>query len=485
MDFKPTLSIDVSCLNDPRADLTTLDAEVLKIAKCNRNFILEEADFYLKRKCFSTLKQKSNGRDPKEIFLQYRTDLIREMTFRQAQPLKEKWPMLDLEALSYVVAQSSVGILDISSLLDKMVKAALKQQPSPYSFEAEKLVLFCLTWLGISSLDQSHKMWTSAGNIPLLPGNEMGDFIGNSLKRLEDGEVKIGIDFTLNAVTTLATYNPENNFIGYSPLYFFNPLPGKYQTLSEDSVRFIPSNTPVKEQFRLPIEAMYATIAHEMYHAEQDFSERAQSLIDSEIEAELLEMKIHLMLFGFETPLGKAKELDLDVNSLDAFEAPLPAPSPDDLLLAYLANEKNRETAGYKDLGLAIAKRELMTGQIDEEERSRFKNAYALFRMNSMLRVLFSATHAKYSRLFEESSSGHFKEKIKKEFGDWPAELPAWQISNETVDGEDFTDQIVSLVERLFYIRYVYSEEEAAKIFESEFIPLLEEDIFQAYEALK
>lgn len=374
-----------------------------------------------------------------------RREIVQEVQGRGGV-LKKKWPDLNLDYLAKVVSSYATHVSDPSSLVEGMVAALQKQGgDSRYAYA------FAAIWSIVYNFGEAHKKWVARRNQPLLPDDQVAQFVEKTLSRLEEGKIKIGVlPPDLNGLAS-AAYDAKSNTLQLGQKLTGATFPG--------------------------------LILHELYHAEQDASMEKITTIAAEVEAELLARKVAILLGGYPRalPLYEGRKQLVLEDYASQVRSAISSGKTETIpffFMNYFADEKNfHRLLGYSSYGLEVARLELKTGLIEKEGREKFAEKYAIARLFPMIQNTIRQVEEELSRLRTEIGEDRFRRGLEEGFRSLKdlERIGNLRFLNEltTTNAGEVGIYMLHATQHLYVIYYLLGPERARAFFENQYLPAL------------
>lgn len=203
-----------------------------------------------------------------------RSQLIARLAATVGQPLRQRWPDLDLGHVATLIEREAPQVPDLFAMTKRLVDATLNT-PSLRDFHGNAALLFMRFWLTTYNFGEAHRAWVRAGNAP-LPDIAVEPFIARTLARLEQGAVRI------EEATAVAHNQAEYNFLrdafGVRREYLADPLHLSQASTGERH--------------------WVAVTLHELFHSEYDAQAKPIHDVQHEIAATLFGFKALVIVVG-------------------------------------------------------------------------------------------------------------------------------------------------------------------------------------------
>ena len=362
--------------------ITTEAQNIVAAAACNNPSLLEPDDFTL-TSC-PTAPQTTPSQSPEATFNVYRLQVVTGLVRAKAAPLISQWPKLQLTTLAQLVNNDAKGVVQLSEMLDQLIPAMAAQK----QLNEMALLVFAKTWMILYAFGAAHKTWVASGHAPILPDNQIDDFVQASLKRLASGKIGIGLMSTKEANFAAAAYDSNSNLILYSSEFFRNPL----LEVSVDELSFS------------------TIVPHEFWHSQQDAMQAKDRFGEGEVAAEILGMQAYTLRkdsIATRAMITRSSEESIRHNST-SFQLALQRMTPNKLLAEFILNPESELYRAYYLFRLKLAdaaEKEMLDGRIDQNSRTQLAHDYVASRTIQLM-FMISESFLSDSQGIAELSKG-------------------------------------------------------------------------------
>lgn len=456
-----TASVDLTAVKAlPEKDRTPFENRMLAAAQCNDNLLLEEVDLKKEGDCFTlTEQERSQALGSFHLLESYRYKLIESAIDRKIAELGSTWSVDDRKTLVSIIAQYARQVSGMSRMVDLLITAIGARK----DLNTKGLLVFSLIWVILYNLGEAHKAWIADGNNPILPSNEMADFIANSLDRLSSGKIKMGIMSQDQIATgSVAMYHPLSDTLLLHPNLLRDPLHSPQ-----------PGETILVEM-----------VPHELFHVDQDAKRATSTWSETEIEAYIFGVKAHMLVAGRDevrTLAEKAFTTSRSQHSRDQLiMRAVKTSGIGNIWAKYLVGVlfeagEDRLTVTWKMDILEIAEWELTNGQPNHPRRQEI--VYKIRRTKFLTYISFVI--ADYDRFMRKKQStlgaDQFEAFINARYQSIkdPQEIKPWPNGTGVITALDYDRYVSDATNRLVLTYYKFGEERALQFFKEHFLPAL------------
>jgi hypothetical protein len=336
--------------------ITTETQNIVTAAACNNPNLLEPDDFTL-TSCPSA-PQTTPSQTSQATFNTYRLQVVTGLVRAKASPIISQWPKLQLTTLAQLVNNDAKGVVQLSEMLDQLIPAMATQK----QLNEAGLLVFAKTWLILYAFGAAHKAWVASGHAPILPDNQIDDFVQASLERLTSGKIGIGLISMETEKIAVAQYEFNSNLILYPNQLFRAPL--------LESIYYTPFSI---------------LIPHEFWHSHQDEMKSRNTFGQGEVDAEILGLQAHALKNGSastRTAITNFLEKNAQTNSA-TFQQSLQQATPKKLIAEVMLNPESELHKAYYSLRFKLldaAEKEMLEGGINQKRRAQLAHDYTTYR---------------------------------------------------------------------------------------------------------
>jgi len=359
-------SIDLSTIPES----SPLESGISAVAGFDGDNVLEFSDILSPR----LTDIYPNALKPSEFFASARKNIIASLLARHVPKLKLLWPNIPVTDLVAVIESYSLGVKNYDKMIEDLVAAMMNQTTeSGGAYYSDKAMpLFAAVWMNLYSANEIYSQWIEDGNKPVslyIPeetelANDFGIFLTSALNRVSEKQVTIGFLDRSNPVYT----NIFGRFMRNSDMLLIYP-----EILNDLTT----SSSETDHLYLMMI------IVHEMYHAENYYSGRENTLANEESEAEFVGYKLAVMRDGYDVPIEKinrGNRSDVERILRRRYIHTLNTNDPLQILYSYRLTD-GKDIMGLYDDVLETAKEELQTGELNTEHREQYPVIYSKARI--------------------------------------------------------------------------------------------------------
>jgi len=451
-----------------QSTLSHIEVAMQATAMSNGNTLLEVEDFDPNQVWhhLSTTTEEAYLNNPELQFEKYKRRVITAILNREAQSLLDIWPDLYLEELAHVIANNSSGLVKLEPVIKRFIEAAQKVD----YYTKDEFLVFAIAWINVYRLGVLHEKWVANGNTPILfdacdeePGTRVARFVDASLKNMESGVIDVRQMDKEYEGSALAAYDHEQDNLLLNGQYYQNPV-----------------------QTDVAGYSTFSMVIHEMFHSYQDSFGEPMPLMIAEMEAELLDGKANILLFG-EDALGDQTTISfmqymmwfMQREALGEVKSPLKM-MLDDYLEPGTVQSQHADFRLFRD---ELALSEMQDGIPDVARRQELTNLYTQERLFGMFYSFVEQLEHEMAWDVNVIESKEFKKVIRKLYKAIPRQerndlMFALTDTNDKEYADVFIDYLIKAASHFFILYYHKGEEFAHEFYKNKIQPVFYEQAF-------